>query len=190
MGPRKISKQFRCKQMRLHESVYPIAISTFTQNKDMAQQFIDFLTSDEGQAILKKHSYFVTPEEAEDYIGADKPVGGEYTLHEDWVFRKILCKSGQGWKRVNRICPANQGEGFGLGGRFPRTRRRYARRSVNAGAWGPRNPIPGPIRRLPARRTSGPAAIEPCPSFDIWRSSVRQSSCWQGTASSAANRRL
>ncbi|NLI93377.1 MAG: molybdate ABC transporter substrate-binding protein [Peptococcaceae bacterium] len=63
----------------------PIAISAYTQNKEIAQQFIDFLNSEEGKAIFKKHNYFVTPEEATAYIGADKPVGGEYTLNKDWI---------------------------------------------------------------------------------------------------------
>jgi len=63
----------------------PIATSTFTTNKELAQQFIDFLNSEEGKAAFKKYSYFVTPEEAKAYIGIDKPVGGEYELHEDWI---------------------------------------------------------------------------------------------------------
>lgn len=63
----------------------PIAISKYTENKDLAQQFIDFLTSSEGQDIFKKYHYFATPDEAENYIGVEKPVGGEYTLHEDWI---------------------------------------------------------------------------------------------------------
>ncbi|CDW99913.1 molybdate ABC transporter substrate-binding protein [Desulfitobacterium hafniense] len=63
----------------------PIAISAFTQNKELSQQFIDFLNSEEGKASFKKYNYFVTPEEAEAYIGVDKPVGGEYKLQEDWI---------------------------------------------------------------------------------------------------------
>lgn len=63
----------------------PIATSTFTTNKALAQQFIDFLNSKEGKAVFKKYNYFATPEEAKAYIGADKPVGGEYKLHEDWI---------------------------------------------------------------------------------------------------------
>jgi len=63
----------------------PIAISTFTQKRELAQQFIDFLNSQEGKDIFKEYNYFTTPEEAADYIGEDKPVGGEYKLHEDWI---------------------------------------------------------------------------------------------------------
>lgn len=63
----------------------PIAISTFTQDKELAQKFIDFLNSEEGKAAFKKYNYFITPEEAKTYIGVDKPVGGEYKLHEEWI---------------------------------------------------------------------------------------------------------
>lgn len=63
----------------------PIAVSTFTQNKEMALQFIDFLNSEDGKAIFKKYKYFGTPEEAISFIGVEKPVGGEYKLNEDWI---------------------------------------------------------------------------------------------------------
>jgi molybdate transport system substrate-binding protein len=65
----------------------PIAVASYTKNQAAAQQFIDFLTSEEGQAIFAKHGYFATPEEAIAYIGEEKPVGGEYTLPADWVVK-------------------------------------------------------------------------------------------------------
>lgn len=63
----------------------PIAVSSYTQNRELAQRFIDFLDSQEGKDIFKKHKYFVTPEEAKAFIGTDKPVGGEYHLTEGWI---------------------------------------------------------------------------------------------------------
>lgn len=63
----------------------PIAVASYTKKQAAAQQFIDFLTSDEGQAIFAKYGYFATPEEAFTYIGEEKPVGGEYTLPADWA---------------------------------------------------------------------------------------------------------
>ena len=63
----------------------PIAVSQYTQNKILAQQFIDFLISDEGKAIFKKYNYFMTSSEAAAYIGQDRPVGGEYTLPQEWI---------------------------------------------------------------------------------------------------------
>lgn len=63
----------------------PIAVSTFTQQRDLAQQFIDFLCSAEGQAIFKKYHYFTSSDEAVEYIDEDKPVGGEYALQEGWI---------------------------------------------------------------------------------------------------------
>ncbi len=63
----------------------PIAVSTFTQNKELAQQFIDFILSPEGQQLYKQYQYFTTPEEAFAYIGEERPVGGYFELPEGWV---------------------------------------------------------------------------------------------------------
>ena len=37
--------------------IYPIAIAKNTQNKELAQKFIDFVLSDKGQAILAKYGF-------------------------------------------------------------------------------------------------------------------------------------
>jgi molybdate transport system substrate-binding protein len=63
----------------------PIAISKYTKNRAAAQRFIDFLIGPEGQAIFAKHGYFASPKEAFGYIGAKKPVGGQYTLPANWL---------------------------------------------------------------------------------------------------------
>jgi molybdate transport system substrate-binding protein len=63
----------------------PVAIARYTRNRARAQQFIDFMLSGEGRAIFKKHHYFMTPEEAGAWIGAKKPVGGEYSLPAEWT---------------------------------------------------------------------------------------------------------
>jgi molybdate transport system substrate-binding protein len=63
----------------------PIAVASYTKKQAAAQQFIDFLVSEEGQAIFAEYGYFATPEEAIAYVGEEKPVGGEYTLPADWV---------------------------------------------------------------------------------------------------------
>jgi molybdate transport system substrate-binding protein len=63
----------------------PIAISKFTANRALAQNFIDFLLSNEGRAIFKKYRYFMTPEEASAWIGEKKPVGGEYKVPAEWI---------------------------------------------------------------------------------------------------------
>jgi molybdate transport system substrate-binding protein len=65
----------------------PIAISRYTKNKELAQQFIDFLLSEEGKALYRKYNYFMTPEEAAAWIGVEKPVGGEYAVPSDWLKR-------------------------------------------------------------------------------------------------------
>lgn len=63
----------------------PIAISKFSKQPKLAQQFIDFVTSPEGQAIYAKFSYFADPEAAFKWIGAVKPVGGEYVVPKEWI---------------------------------------------------------------------------------------------------------
>lgn len=63
----------------------PIAISKFTEQRETAQAFIDYLTGPEGQAIFAKYNYFATPGEAFAWLGEKKPVGGEYVVPADWL---------------------------------------------------------------------------------------------------------
>lgn len=63
----------------------PVAISRYTNNRPLAQRFIDFLLSPEGKGIYKKYNYFMTPEEAFAWLGSRKPVGGEYVIPEEWL---------------------------------------------------------------------------------------------------------
>lgn len=62
----------------------PLAVAKFTKNRDLAQKFIDFIISEDAQAIFKKYKYFSTPEEAFAWIGR-KPVGGEYEVPSEWI---------------------------------------------------------------------------------------------------------
>lgn len=77
--------------LKKHEVVrvgyIPIAISRFTKNKALSQKFIDFVLSDEGKATFRKYHYFMSPDEAFEWIGQKKPVGGEYTVPKDWLKR-------------------------------------------------------------------------------------------------------
>jgi molybdate transport system substrate-binding protein len=57
----------------------PGAISTFTEDRESAQKFLDFLTSSKGQEIFAKWGYIVTEDEARQYA-PDAEIGGEYTL--------------------------------------------------------------------------------------------------------------
>jgi molybdate transport system substrate-binding protein len=63
----------------------PIAISKFTKNKEAAMRFIDFLAGPEGRKIFARHQYFATAEEAAAWLGASKPVGGEYVVPAGWI---------------------------------------------------------------------------------------------------------
>jgi len=63
----------------------PIAVSKLTQNREAAQAFIDFLIGPEGQAIFAKYNYFASSDDAMAWLGAKKPVGGEYVVPSDWL---------------------------------------------------------------------------------------------------------
>lgn len=65
----------------------PIAISRFTQDRAAAQRFVDFLAGPDGRAVFARHHYFATARDAAAYIGASKPVGGEYAVPADWIAR-------------------------------------------------------------------------------------------------------
>lgn len=65
----------------------PIAISKYTKQREIAQRFIDFISGPEGKRIFEKHHYMVTAEQAEESIGARKPIGGTYTVPAPWVER-------------------------------------------------------------------------------------------------------
>lgn len=65
----------------------PIAISKFTSNRALAQKFIDFMLSEDGKKAFRKYHYFMSPEEAQAWIGQKKPVGGEYEAPKNWIKR-------------------------------------------------------------------------------------------------------
>ena len=59
-------------------------IVSFSQSKDNAKKFLDFLGSREVKTIFNKYHYFSTPEEAFCWSGGKKPTGGDYPLHAEW----------------------------------------------------------------------------------------------------------
>ncbi len=67
----------------------PGAISTFTEDRDSARRFLDFLTSAEGKEIFGRWGYIATEEEAREYAPY-ATIGGEYRLPETY---KPLAKS-------------------------------------------------------------------------------------------------
>jgi molybdate transport system substrate-binding protein len=62
----------------------PITISKFTQNKDLAQKFVDFLFSTDGKTIFRKYHYLMDLQEARHFTRPDTPIGGEYILPQEW----------------------------------------------------------------------------------------------------------
>jgi len=62
----------------------PIAQSVFCRQPEVAQAFIGFLLSKEGQAIFRKWNYLASVEEARKFTLPDCPVGGEWPLPKGW----------------------------------------------------------------------------------------------------------
>lgn len=65
----------------------PIAVSVYSKHPKLAKKFIDFLLSPEGKAIFAKYHYLPSPSAAFDYIGTQKPIGGEYQVPREWFLR-------------------------------------------------------------------------------------------------------
>ncbi|OPY64252.1 MAG: putative binding protein precursor [Syntrophorhabdaceae bacterium PtaU1.Bin034] len=61
------------------------ALLSYTKNRPAADQFLGFLNSPQAQDIFRKYHYFGTLAEATAWIGAKKPVGGEYRIPADWI---------------------------------------------------------------------------------------------------------
>ena len=69
----------------------PAAVTRFTKDVKSAREFLEFLTSPEGQSIFQKWGY-ITSEAAARVFAPDAAIGGEYQLLEDYM--QIL-KSGE-----------------------------------------------------------------------------------------------
>ena len=57
----------------------PGAVSTFTQNRESARRFLDFLVSPQGQQIFSKRGYIATESEARKFA-PNAEIGGEFKL--------------------------------------------------------------------------------------------------------------
>ena len=62
----------------------PAAVSTFSEDRESARKFIDFLVSPKGQEYFSKWGYIATETEARTYA-PDAEIGGEYHLPTDYT---------------------------------------------------------------------------------------------------------
>jgi molybdate transport system substrate-binding protein len=64
-------------------SYIPIAVSTLSQQKDVAAHYLAFVTSPEGTQIFKKWGYLTDEAEARKYAPHAR-IGGTYVLPAGW----------------------------------------------------------------------------------------------------------
>jgi molybdate transport system substrate-binding protein len=62
----------------------PAAVSRFTGNRPLAEEFVNFLISPESKDVFKRQGYLMSLEEARKYTLSGTPVGGEYSLPKEW----------------------------------------------------------------------------------------------------------
>jgi molybdate transport system substrate-binding protein len=67
----------------------PGAVSTFAEDRESAELFLDFLISEKGQQYFQKWGYLATEQEARKYA-PDAEIGGEYSLPE--TYRALVKK--------------------------------------------------------------------------------------------------
>ena len=65
----------------------PIAVSTFTQNRKLAEDLLAFFTSPIAQKIFQRYGYLTTAEETKKSTLAHVPIGGEYIIPAGWKRR-------------------------------------------------------------------------------------------------------
>jgi molybdate transport system substrate-binding protein len=63
----------------------PIAVAVCSGQQAEARRFVDYVAGPEGRRVFARHGYFTTPEEAFRWLGATRPVGGEYQLPRAWI---------------------------------------------------------------------------------------------------------
>jgi len=64
-------------------SYIPGAISTYTENRESALKFLDFLVSPEGQGIFSRWGYLATESQTREFA-PNAEIGGEYKLPETY----------------------------------------------------------------------------------------------------------
>lgn len=67
LAPDKIEIIFLAPEQLTGIGEMQIAVSTYSQNGNLARQFIDFASSAEGKATFKRHGYIVDTEEVKKY---------------------------------------------------------------------------------------------------------------------------
>lgn len=62
----------------------PIAVTKQAADRELAEAFVEFLTSAQGQAVFRRWHYLTTEAEARRHALPSTPVGGEFPVPERW----------------------------------------------------------------------------------------------------------
>jgi molybdate transport system substrate-binding protein len=63
----------------------PAAVSVFPREPEIAQAFVSFLTSPDGQGIFRAKGYLTDLAAARKRARPNTPVGGEWPLPDSWI---------------------------------------------------------------------------------------------------------
>lgn len=64
------------------------AATIYAKDLDLAKKFLHYMKTD-GLKHFKKFNYFISPQEAIEYVGEEKPIGGEaYKVSQEWLNHK------------------------------------------------------------------------------------------------------
>lgn len=62
-----------------------VGILSFSKIPALAEKFKSYIVSGESKQVFAKYHYFATTQDAFAWIGAQKPVGGEYPVSGNWL---------------------------------------------------------------------------------------------------------
>jgi molybdate transport system substrate-binding protein len=82
--PDKIKSVLLAPQQVARIGYIPVAVSVWSKQRPLAQQFVDYLVGDQGQALFRKWRYFASADDARKLALPDTAVGGEWKLPPGW----------------------------------------------------------------------------------------------------------
>ncbi len=83
--PERIETIYYPKEKVTRIGYIPVAVAKDAKNRTLAEAFIDFLVSEEGQTHFRKWKYLTSVKEAREFATANTPVGGTWVIPTAWT---------------------------------------------------------------------------------------------------------